>query len=87
MFSTPQVPVYAIQPGRRFEQAARILGADFAGFRVRDGRVVYRRFVHALHQSSLAHLLRRYRKMTFLAGKQEAEFPLQIQALLQQALQ
>jgi hypothetical protein len=87
MFSTPQVPVNAIQLGRRFEQAARILGADFAGFRVRDGRAVYRRFVHALHQSSLAHLLRRYRKMTLLARKQEAEFRRQIQALLQQALQ
>jgi len=58
MFSTPQVPVYAIQPGRRFEQAARILGAGFAGFLVRDRRAVYRRFVHALHQSCLAHLLR-----------------------------
>jgi hypothetical protein len=44
-------------------------------------------FVHALHQSSLAHLLRRYRKMTLLARKQEAEFRRQIQALLQQALQ
>lgn len=86
VFSTPQVTVYAIQPGRGFEQAAQILGADFAGFLVRDGWAVYRRFVHALHQSCLAHLLRRCREMILL-GKQEAEFPRQIQALLQQALQ
>lgn len=87
VFSTSQVTVYAIQPGRGFEQAAAILGADFAGFLVRDGWAVYRRFAHALHQSCLAHLLRRCREMILLAGKQEAEFPRTIQALLQQALQ
>ena len=51
VFSTAQVTVYAIQPGRGFEQAAQVLGADFAGFLVRDGWAVYRRFLHALHQS------------------------------------
>ena len=87
VFSTPQVTVYAIQPGRGFEQAARVLGADFAGFLVRDGWAVYRRFLHALHQSCLAHLLRRCREMILVGGKREAEFPRRIQALLQQALQ
>lgn len=87
VFSTPQVTVYAIQPGRGFEQAARVLGADFDGFLVRDGWAVYRRFLHALHQSCLAHLLRRCREMILVAGKREAEFPRGIQALLQQALQ
>jgi transposase len=87
VFSTPQVTVYAIQPGRGFEQAARVLGADFAGFLVRDGWAVYRRFLHALHQSCLAHLLRRCREMILVAGKREAEFPRSIQALLQQALE
>jgi transposase len=87
VFSTPQVTVYAIQPGRGFEQAARVLGTDFAGFLVRDGWAVYRRFLHALHQSCLAHLLRRCREMILVAGKREAEFPRSIQALLQQALQ
>ena len=87
VFSTPQVTVYAIQPGRGFEQAARVLGADFAGFLVRDGWAAYRRFLHALHQSCLAHLLRRCREMILLGGKREAEFPRRIQSLLQQALQ
>jgi len=87
VFSTPQVTVYAIQPGRGFEQAARILGADFAGFLVRDGWAVYRRFVHALHQSCLAHLLRRCREMMLVGGKRGTEFPRQIQTILQQALQ
>lgn len=87
VFSTPQVTVYTIQPGRGFEQAAWVLGADFAGFLVRDGWAVYRRFLHALHQSCLAHLLRRCREMILVGGKREAEFPRRIQALLQQALQ
>ncbi len=87
VFSTAQVTVYAIQPGRGFEQAARVLGADFAGFLVRDGWAVYRRFLHALHQSCLAHLLRRCREMILVGEKREAEFPRRIQALLQQALQ
>jgi transposase len=43
-FSTPQVTVYNIQPGRGFEQAALVLGADFAGFLVRDGWSIYRQF-------------------------------------------
>ena len=36
-FSSSQLTVYAIQPGRGFEQAAAVLGANFAGFLVRDG--------------------------------------------------
>ena len=74
MFSTPQVPVYAIQPWHGFEQAARILGADFARFLVRDGRAVYRRFVHALHQSCLAHLLRGCRGNDSAGGSRKQSF-------------
>jgi hypothetical protein len=87
VFSTPQVTVYAIPPGRGLEPAARVRGADFAGFLVRDGGAVYRRFLQALHQSCLAHRLRRCREMMLVAGKREAEFPRSRQALLQQALQ
>jgi transposase len=86
-FSTPQVTVYSIQPGRGFEQAALVLGADFEGFLVRDGWSIYRQFTHALHQTCLAHLLRRCREMILVAGRGEAEFPRTVQTLLQQALQ
>ncbi len=44
----------AIQPGRGFEQAAVVLGNDFAGFLVRDGSSLYRQFAQAMHQSCLA---------------------------------
>jgi transposase len=86
-FSTAQVTVYSIQPGRGFEQAAAVLGADFAGFLVRDGWSVYRQFSQALHQTCLAHLLRRCREMLLVARKGEAKFPRTVQAILQQALQ
>lgn len=86
-FSTSQVTVYSIQPGRGFEQAAVVLGANFAGFLVRDGWSIYRQFIQALHQTCLAHLLRRCREMILAAGKGEAEFPHTVQAILQQALQ
>jgi len=86
-FSSSQLTVYAIQPGRGFEQAAAVLGANFAGFLVRDGWSVYRQFSQALHQTCLAHLLRRCREMILVAGKGEAEFPRTVQVILQQALQ
>jgi transposase len=86
-FSTSQVTVYSIQPGRGFEQAATVLGADFAGFLVRDGWVIYRQFVQALHQTCLSHLLRRCREMILVAGKGQAEFPRTVETILADALQ
>ena len=86
-FSSSQVTVYAIQPGRGFEQAAEVLGADFDGFLVRDGWSIYGQFVRATHQSCLAHLLRRCREMALTAGAGGAELPRTVQAILQRALQ
>ena len=86
-FSSSQVTVYAIQPGRGFEQAAMVLGDDFAGFLVRDGWSVYRQFAQAMHQSCLAHLLRRCREMMLVAGSGARAFPRGVQAILQRALQ
>jgi len=85
-FSTEQVTVYCIQPGRGFQQAAEILGSDYAGFVVRDGWSVYRQFVHAYHQTCLAHLLRRCREMQMVLGAKAGRFCGQVQAVLQQSL-
>lgn len=62
-FATPDTTTYAIEDGRGFAQAARMLGADYAGVVQRDGWAPYRQFVHAAHQTCLAHLLRRCRTM------------------------
>ena len=86
-FSSSQVTVYAIQPGRGFAQAAAVLGEGFAGFLVRDGWRVYRDFTQAMHQTCLAHLLRRCREMILVARPAAQRFPRSVQEILQQALQ
>lgn len=63
-FATPTTTVYAIQPGRGFDEAAAVLGAEFAGILVRDGWAPYRQFTEAAHQTCLAYLLRRCRVVT-----------------------
>lgn len=82
--ATPHTTVYAIHPGRGFEQAAALLGADFAGVLVRDGWAPYRQFDHAAHQTCVAHLLRRACELQ--TDHPRAPLPFQVQAVLQQAL-
>ena len=83
-FATPTTTVYAIEDGRGFAQAARTLGADYAGVLQRDGWAPYRQFIHAAHQTCLAHLLRRCRTMRL--DHPSHPFAPQVQALLQAAL-
>lgn len=75
--------MYTIQPGRGYEQASSILGADFDGFMVRDGWAVYRRFTQAVHQTCVAHLLRRCREMMEVAWPAEAKLPRAVKEILQ----
>ena len=82
--ATPTTTVFRIAPGRGFDDAAALLGADFAGILVRDGWAVYRRFTQATHQTCLAHLLRRCRLLR--GDHPRSPLPRQIQAHLQQAL-
>lgn len=83
-FVTPETTVYAIQPGRGLAQAAMIIGQDYAGVLVRDGWQSYRQFTHALHQTCLAHLLRRCRVL--LLDYPDQPFVTGIKAILQAAL-
>jgi transposase len=83
-YTTPDTTVYAIQPGRGFDEAAAVLGADFAAVLVRDGWSPYRRFTVAIHQSCLAHLLRRCRVLIHDHG--ECHFAPRVQRILQHAL-
>jgi transposase len=61
VWTTPTTTVYAILPGRGLTQAASVIGLDYAGVLEHDGWHSYRYFVRALHQTCLAHLLRRCR--------------------------
>ena len=83
-FATRDTTTYAIEDGRGFAQAARMLGADYAGVLQRDGWAPYRQFTAAAHQTCLAHLLRRCR--TMMLDHPHHPFAPQVQALLQAAL-
>jgi len=79
--------VYAIQPGRGYPQAARLIGEDYAGCLHHDGWRPYYRFVNASHQSCLSHPIRRCRDLALLLSPAAARFPLAVKGLLQQLLE
>ena len=83
-FATPETTVYRICHGRGFDEAAEVLGADFDGVLVRDGWAPYRRFTSALHQTCLAHLVRRAR--TLSADHPRSPWAARVQAVLTDAL-
>jgi hypothetical protein len=80
------VTVYAILPGRGYEQSVTILGADYQGFLIHDGWAPYYRFQSAFHQSCVSHLLKRCREMAQIASTKAACFPLAVLDLLQASL-
>lgn len=82
-----QVTVYAILPGRGYEQAVAILGAEYDGFLIHDGWAPYYRFQFAFHQSCLAHLLRRCREMAQIASRAALVFPRAVEDLLETSLE
>jgi transposase len=83
-FATDRTTVYRIQPGRGFDEAASVLGRDFAGILVRDGWAPYRRFTQAAHQTCLAHLLRRCRELR--RDHPQSPIVVEVQRVLQSAL-
>ena len=84
VFATPQTTVYAIRSGRGFDDAATVLGTDYDGVLVRDGWAPYRRFTHALHQSCVAHLLRRCKHLQ--EDYPRSPWAAQVQGVLQAGL-
>ena len=82
-----QVTVYAILPGRGYEQSVAMLGAEYDGFLIHDGWAPYYRFPLAFHQSCLAHLLKRCREMMQIASPAALTFPQAVEHLLQASLE
>ena len=82
-----QVTVYAILPGRGYEQSVKILGAKYDGFLIHDGWAPYYRFQLAFHQSCLAHLLKRCREMAQIAPPAARAFPRAVEQLLRTSLE
>src|SRR5712692_4300883 len=82
-----QVTVYAILPGRGYEQSIVILGAEYDGFLLHDGWAPYYRFQFAFHQSCLAHLLKRCRELAQIASPVALAFPRAVEDVLQTGLE
>jgi transposase len=83
---TDTAVAYLIHKRRGFEAAALLLGGDYAGKLTHDGWAAYDRFIHAIHQTCLAHLLRRCMELLESATRGAVLFPRKIKAILQQAL-
>jgi transposase len=85
-FVGDQVTVYRIAQGRGYQDAAAVLGEDYAGTIERDGWAPYRRFQNATHQTCLAHLLRRCRELLSDAVAGQAKTPHAVRRILEHAL-
>lgn len=85
-FASDQLTVYGIMDGRGFEEATKILNADFDGFLVRDGWGVYRQYNAAHHQSCQGHLIRRCSEMEESGSSGGALFPGRVKDILQAGL-
>jgi len=81
-----EVTVYKILPGRGWEQAVELVSPAYAGCLEHDGWAVYGRFVNALHQSCLNHLLGRCREMILISSPAAARFPQAVKGLLEKSL-
>ena len=83
---SPEVTVYDILPGRGFAEAASILGEDYDGALHHDGWRPYYRFLKALHQSCLSHLIHRCHDIIQVASPTARRFPQAILQLFRKAL-
>lgn len=87
VYVTTWVTFYAVEIGRGFQEAAKVLGEDYRGKMIRDGWAAYQCFLQALHQSCLHHLLRRCHDNLETALGGTARFPHAVKRLLQKALE
>jgi transposase len=83
---TEDTTVYGIMPGRGYEEAVRLLGADYDGFMVHDGWSIYYRFEKAFHQSCTRHLINRCNEMLESSSPVSALFPSNVKAILLKGL-
>lgn len=81
-----QVTVCDILPGRGFEQAASLLGAEYEGWLNHDGWAIYYKFLRAGHQSCISHLIRRCRDLLGVCSPIAAQFPLAVKSVLEKGL-
>jgi transposase len=77
---------YAIDSQRSADALERTIGIDWSGVLGHDGYATYDRFAGAIHQSCLAHVLRRCRELLASATRGAVAFPRQLIALFTEAI-
>lgn len=79
---------YLVHRRRGYEAAVELIGADYDGFLTHDGWAPYARFIYAIRQTCLGHLLRRGKELEEAADgvAARARFPLEVKAILKEAL-
>jgi transposase len=85
-FAASTITVYAIREGRSFDDATTVLPAAFAGTLCRDGWAPYRKFTDAVHQSCLAHWLRRTHDLSRFNPPSARALPASLADILHDAL-
>jgi transposase len=76
----------AIDSQRSATVLERVIGTDWSGILSHDGFASYDRFAGAIHQSCLAHVLRRARELLADATRGAVAFPRQLIALFTEAI-
>ena len=77
---------YLVHRRRGYEAAVELIGPDYEGFMIHDGWAPYERFIYAVHQTCLGHLLRRSHELQASAIGGAVRFPRQVKAILKDAL-
>ena len=78
---------YLIARKRGIEGSALLIGEDYAGTLIHDGWSPYDRFWRAMHQTCIAHLLRRSHELLERARGGAVIVPRKVKALLQESLE
>jgi transposase len=73
-----QATCYAVDRRRSADVLQEVIGLDWEGVLSHDGFSSYDRFLEALHQQCVAHLLRRAREMLETATRGAVRFPRQV---------
>jgi transposase len=77
---------YAIDSQRSADALERVIGANWSGTLSHDGYATYDRFAEAIHQSCIAHVLRRARGLLDGARRGAVRFPRQVIGLFTEAV-
>lgn len=85
-FVTDLFTVYVIRPRRGVDVPAEVLGMDYAGRMTHDGWAPYDKFLQAIHQQCLQHLLRRAKEIIEQLGVKSSRFAERIRKFILHAL-